>query len=261
MSNDLMVFEGPVEHEIGTALATPTEHPSAMVAADPNNPHALLHVAVARGATPAELEKLIDLAERLEERQARKAYFDAYAKFQAKCPSIKKAKTAEFNTSGGGTMKYTFAPLEEIARTVNPILTECGLSYTWDSKVEGGIITCVCTVRHVAGWKESATIELPTDSRAPISSQQKVGAALTFARRLSLTQALGITTADEDTDGRDDHSECITDEQVDTLQALAEEVGANIPKFLKYCGVASLKELPAKKFKAAVETLEKKRQA
>jgi hypothetical protein len=261
MSNDVMVYnaEAEVEQAPRTALTTATEHPSALVAADPNNPAALLHEAVVRGASVEQLKELVGLHERIEERQARKAYFDAYARFQAKCPPIRKSSIAKFATNGGGEMRYTFAPLDEIARTVNPILTECGLSYTWDSKVESGIIKCVCIVRHVLGHHESAHIELPTESKASMSSQQKVGAALTFARRLSLTQALGITSADEDTDGRDDYSECISEEQVHELVALATEVKADMPKFLAYCGVESLDQIPAKKFAAAVKVLERKR--
>lgn len=158
-------------------------------------------------------------------------------------------------------MSYTFAALDEIATTVNPILTECGLSYTWDSKVEGGTITCVCTVRHVLGHHEAATIQLPTDSASAMSSQQKVGAALTFARRLSLTQALGLTTTDDDIDGRDTSGGTITEEQVHALVALATQVKADMPRFLKYCGVESLDKLPANRYEAAVAVLEKKRQA
>lgn len=258
MSNDLMVSEFEVR-EPGTALTTPTDTPSALVAADPGSPTALLHEAVVRGASVEQLKELVGLHERIEERQARKAYFDAMAKFQAKCPPIKRSSVAKFNTRGGGEMSYTFAALDEIATTVNPILTECGLSYTWDSKVEGGTITCVCTVRHVFGHHEAATIQLPTDSASAMSSQQKVGAALTFARRLSLTQALGLTTTDDDIDGRDTSGGNITEEQVHELVKLSTEVKANMPAFLKYCGVASIDQIPASKFADAVALLERKR--
>ena len=101
MSNDLMVFDAPVEPQAGTALATPIEQPSALMVADPSSPTALLHEAVVRGASVEQLKELVGLHERIEERQARKAYFDAMAKFQAKCPPIKKVKTAQFATNSG----------------------------------------------------------------------------------------------------------------------------------------------------------------
>lgn len=260
MSNEVMFLDDVAEQApVSTALTTPAAQPSAMVAADPSSPTALLHEAVVRGASVEQLKELVGLHERIEERQARKAYFDAMAKFQAKCPPIKKSSVAKFNTRGGGEMSYTFAALDEIANTVNPILTECGLSYTWDSKVEGGTITCVCTVRHVLGHHESATIQLPTDSASAMSSQQKVGAALTFARRLSLTQALGLTTTDDDTDGRDTSGGKITEEQVHQLVALANEVKADVPRFLRYCGVDAIDKIPANRYDDAVALLERKR--
>lgn len=260
MSRDLMVMDGPYADEPGRALALPDHAPSsALVQADAGSPAALLHEAVVRGASVEQLKELVGLHERIEERQARKAYFDAMAKFQAKCPPIRRSSVAKFNTRGGGEMSYTFAALDEIATTANPILTECGLSYTWDSKIESGVITCVCTVRHVLGHHESASIQLPTDSASAMSSQQKVGAALTFARRLSLTQALGLTTTDDDIDGRDTSGGAISEEQVHQLVALATEVKADMPRFLKFCGVDSLDKIPAHRFADAVALLERKR--
>ena len=255
MSQELMVYDAAPT----TALTAPREERAGLLAPDANNPAALLHEAVVRGASVEQLKELVGLHERIEERQARKAYFDAMARFQAKCPPIKRSSVAKFNTRGGGEMSYTFAALDEMAMTVNPILTECGLSYTWDSTVTANTITCVCTVRHLLGHQESATIQLPTDSASAMSSQQKVGAALTFARRLSLTQALGLTTTDDDLDGRDTHGGNITEEQVHQLIALDTAVQADMPKFLKYCGVDALDKIPATKFADAVALLERKK--
>lgn len=219
----------------------------------------LLFMAVEKGTPVAELKELVALHEHMGQRQAQQEYAKAMAAFQAECPSIKKGKTAKFTTRGGGDMSYTFASLDEIATVVNPILAKHGLSYNWDATVQGGSLTCVCTVRHCDGFSTTSTITLPTDSASAMSSQQKVGSALTFARRLSLVSALGLTTTDDDTDGRDNNVEVITGEQADTLFALCEEVKADMPKFLKYLGVDSLAKVPVIKYADAVTALEKKR--
>jgi ERF superfamily len=221
----------------------------------------LLYMAVEKGTPVEALEKLVALHERMSQQQAQQDFANAMARFQAECPSIKRSSTANFATRQGGKMSYTFAELDEIAATVNPILARHGLSYTWDATVEGATLTCVCTVRHCHGHSTSSTIKLPTDSASAMSSQQKVGSAYTFARRLSLTAALGLTTTDEDLDGRDNHAERITDEQADAIDMLIDEVKADRAKFLKYCGVESVEEIPASKFAAAVAVLEKKRGA
>lgn len=224
----------------------------------------LLALAVQQGTPVAELKELVALHERLSERQAQQDFADAMAVFQRECPPIKRTSTAQFATRGGGNMGYTFAALDEIAATVNPILTRHGLSYTWDSTVTGGTITCACIVRHRSGHSVRATITLPTESPSAMSSQQKVGSALTFARRLSLTQALGLTTTDDDTDGADAGArvDTITEEQVTTLVALAEEVGvtgARWDRFLAHLSVQAIEALPAARYADAVAALERKR--
>lgn len=229
----------------------------------------LLFMAVEKGTPVAELKELVSLHEHMSQRQAVQDFAAAMAAFQAECPSIKKSSTAKFETRGGGKMSYTFAALDEIARTVNPLLAKHGLSYTWDATVSGNTLTCTCTVRHCNGHSTTSTVTLPTDSASAMSSQQKIGSALTFARRLSLTSALGLTTTDEDLDGRDvppadakparDAAQYVTEEQADTINALIEDVGADRERFLKWLRVASLSDIPANKYATAVAKLEEKR--
>ncbi|MES2524012.1 MAG: ERF family protein [Gemmatimonadota bacterium] len=219
----------------------------------------LLYMAVEKGTPVAELKELVALHEHMSQRQAQQDFAAAMAAFQAECPSIKKSSTAKFTTRGGGEMSYTFAALDEIADTVNPILAKHGLSYNWDSTVTASSLTCVCTVRHCNGFSTSSSITLPTDSASAMSSQQKIGSALTFARRLSLTSALGLTTTDDDTDGRDVNVVNVTDEQAETLTALLEDVGADRARFLTYLGVSAFSELAASRYNDAVAALERKR--
>ena len=98
----------------------------------------------------------------------------------------------------------------------------------------------------------TSTITLPTDSASAMSSQQKVGSAYTFARRLSLTAALGLTTTDDDIDGRDnDGGACITDDQANHLDALLTESKRDRAAFLRWLGAPTLHEIAASKYAAA----------
>lgn len=221
----------------------------------------LLRVAVERGTPVEQLEKLVELHERMEQRAAVKHFSAAMAAFQAECPSIKKSSTAKIVTRGGTNFGYTYAELDEIARTVNPILAKHGLSYGWDSSIEKSTLTCVCTVRHAAGHSEKSTFTLPTESSSAMSEQQKVGAALTFAKRQSLSSVLGITTTDEDTDAADADPSRITEDQLTLLQDLAAEVGADVGRFLKFLGVAKLSDIRSADYPRAVAALEQKRGA
>lgn len=220
---------------------------------------ALLHLAVEKGTPVAELGKLIDLHERLEARQAAKDFADAMAKFQAECPSIKKSSKANIVTSGGGQYAYTYAELDEIARTINPILAKHGLSYTWDTNADDKMLTVICTVRHINGHSISSSFVLPVESKSAMSAQQKYGAAQTFAQRKSLSAALGLTTTDSDTDGASANPETINEDQQTVLGDLLKEANATPSRFFKYLGVTSLAEIRAVDYEHAKTTLERKK--
>lgn len=221
---------------------------------------ALLHLAVERGTPVEQLEKLVDLHERMEARQAAKDFAEAMAKFQQECPSIKKSSTANITTSGGGSYAYTYAELDEIARTVNPILAEHGLSYTWDTSADEKMLTVVCTVRHTGGHSTRSSFVLPVESKSAMSAQQKYGAAQTFAQRKSLSAALGLTTTDDDADGAGANPETITEDQQTELGDLITQTNTTPSRFFKYLGVETLAEIRTVDYAHAKTTLERKKE-
>lgn len=231
----------------------------------PEGVTSLVRLAIDKGVDVEVLERLVALQERVTERNARGAYFAALADFQDKCPEIRKSKTAKITTRSGAQFDYTYAPLEEITRTIRPILRDCGLSYSWNVAADSKVLIVSCILRHVEGHEERASFPVPVDSAAAMSDAQKNGAALTYGRRQSLIAVLGLTTADQDVDGQDGNGggevEKITAKQVADLSALMDEVKADKTKFLRFLKVAALADLPAKKYQNAVRALEAKRQA
>lgn len=219
----------------------------------------LLQLAVTKGTPVAELRELVALHEHMNARQAEQDFFDALGAFQAECPPIKKNKAAKFATEGGGKMQYTYATIDEIARAVGPLLRKHGFSYRWDSEDANGKLVCVCILQHRNGHSTRSSIALPTDNKGAMSSQQKVGSALTFARRLSLTSALGLTTTDDDTDGRDDTVSVISQEQADILDALIDDVGVNRERLMRHLGVESLARVPVSRYAQTVQWIEGQR--
>jgi hypothetical protein len=220
----------------------------------------LLQLALEKGTPVESLEKLVALHERVEERNARRAFFEAMAAFQAECPPIHKASTAEITTNKGGKYKYTYAELDEIARTINPFLAKHGLSYSWNSKVDGKALTCWCTARHRDGYSgEPVEFTLPIDNPSAMSDQQKVGAALTFAKRQTLTSAFGLVTTDDDTDAAEVDPTPVSEDQLLVLEDLLTESGADRARFLKYLGVDKIEDLPRIRFQEAVTALEQKK--
>jgi hypothetical protein len=241
---------------IGAAVEVHAGSPAPAVPEQATGPAAmidLIRYAIEQKIPVEALERLQAMHERASDRAAAAEFAQAVATFQASCPPIAKKSTAKLTTKSGVSFSYKYAELDEIARTVRPILQKVGLSYAWDSTWDGKLLTCDCTLRHINGHHEKASFACPIETAAGMSEQQKHAAALTYARRQSLIQILGLTTCDPDLDGGNPAT--ITDDQAVDLQALLEEKGLALPRFLKWAGVKKLTEIKASDFAAVLNTV------
>lgn len=222
----------------------------------------IIRFAIDKGTPVEQLERLVALQERILDRNAESEFHDAMAEFQRTCPEIKKSSTASFKTDVGASVSYTFARLDEIARTIRGPLAAVGLSYSWASEVKDGMMVVTCTVRHRSGHARSASFTSEIKGTKLMSGSQAAGAAVTFAERYSLIQALGLTTTDDDVDGVDDapgSAERITANQAANLESLLTEVKGDRPRFLEWVGAGSIDTIRACDFKRAMGALEAKR--
>jgi hypothetical protein len=217
----------------------------------------LLRFALEKGCDPVAMEKLVSLHERISDRVAATEFAESLAAFQNDCPVIKKTRTAKIVTGSGGSFEYTYADLNDIVRVVRPLLYARGFAFTFDSEVRDKLMVCTCTLRHVNGHSEKASFTAPVESKAGMSEQQKYSSALSYAKRVSLVEVLGITSVDPDEDGA--AMDPITPAQVETLKALAKEVGADEKAFLAYIGYDSLESIQQRHYKTATLALEQKR--
>lgn len=224
---------------------------------------AILANAVERGVGVEQMERLVALYERVQATKAIEEFATAMAGFQAACPPVNKTSTAKVTSKRtGAAFSYNYAELDEIARHIAPHMKAHGLSYTWDSEMKDGLLVCTCTVHHSKGHSRSAKFGCQIDTEAAMSASQQVGAALTYARRQTLIQALGLTTGDPDTDGarRPPVSvEKITAHQAANLDTMITSVGADKDRFMRFMGVGALADIPASEFQRAVTALESKR--
>ena len=221
-------------------------------------PMQMLQIAVEQGADLDRLEKLMDMQERWEANEARKAFVVAKAAFKAEAPKLSKNKHVSFNTAKGDT-DYDHATLDHIADELNPVLSKHGLSYSWETdQIDGGIIRVTCVLTHVQGHAERVPLQSGADQSGGKNNIQAIGSTVSYLQRYTLLAATGMATADMDTDGIGP-VELISAEQKETLVGLMKEVEADTGAFLKYMGVAALDNLPANLFDNALAALEKKR--
>lgn len=219
----------------------------------------LVRLAIDKGVDVEVLERLVALQERVTERNARAAYFEALAAVQEAIPEVRKSREAKIVTKAGGTYSYTFAPLEEITRAIRPHLKKAGLSYSWSTKegTNAGTVVVTCTLRHVDGHSETSDFPVPTDTKADMSGAQRNGAAMTYGKRQSLVAVLGLTTADEDTDGAEP-SEFISYHQISELDVKIQTTHTDKAKFLEWLGVSQLSEIQLRDYPKAMSALNEK---
>jgi len=187
------------------------------------NPAALLQQAIASGVTPDILQQLMDAQERWEERQAKKAFDAAISKARQEIPNIYKAK------KGHG---YSYEGLDDIARTVVPVLARHGLSYRWKTEQEATSIKVTCVLSHSQGHAEENALTAPLNAVATKMQNpiQAMGSAVTYLQRYTLKAALGLSASLDD-DGTAVATASISDNQRDHLLALLSEHDIPIDKF------------------------------
>lgn len=106
------------------------------------------------------------------------------------------AVTAPKKTSTNPHFKSKYADLAEVIETIKAPLAANGLSVFQApvGAVEGGAIRIVTQVSHKSGQWIRTTFSMPVGQ----TNAQAVGTALSYARRYSLSAALGIAAEDDD---------------------------------------------------------------
>jgi hypothetical protein len=224
---------------------------------------ALVQLAVERGVDVDVLERLVALKERVEARDARSAYFAALAAFQREVPEVQKSRAVSFDERRGGNVAFYFAPLEDIEKAVRPVALKHGLSWSFDSRMDEGLLTATCKVVHVQGHSETASFSAPVAKQAKMNQIQATGSTRSYAKRYALIDALGLSIVEMDDDamsaGEAGGGEVITPHQAAELVSLMDEVGADRERFYAFMGIGVLEDLTQTRLPDAIAALERKR--
>lgn len=159
-------------------------------------PMQMLQVAVARGADLDYLQKLMELQERWEANQARKAFNAALAAFKKNPPVVVKDM---LNKQYGST----YSSLGNLVNVVNAALGEHGLSASWDV-VSGDVIKVTCILEHIDGHSKRVTIEGPRDVSGSKNTLQQIRSTLTYLKGDTFEAVTGIASkvGNVDDDGK-----------------------------------------------------------
>lgn len=161
-----------------------------------------------------------------------------------------------------------YADLPAVIDAIKPALNDAGIVFLQTfSPSEAGFIAVTTRLMHETGeWiEDTATVPLPK------SDPQGYGSAATYARRYSLAAITGLYQDDDDGNAASNtkpaQSAKVTAKQAADLQALADEVGADVAAFLGYVStqlrtdIKKWSDIPATSFDDCVSALNKKRKA
>jgi hypothetical protein len=165
-------------------------------------PIALINLALDKGLDIEKFSKLFELQERWEKKESEKAFFTAFSNCQKTCPKIKNSKKVYYVLKEGGSISYSYAPLSEIAEQIREPLASNGLSYRWEFTESDKLITCTCIISHLDGHSKESKMSGFKDESGKKSLIQQTASTHTYLQRYTLIGALGLSSADEDVDGR-----------------------------------------------------------
>lgn len=126
------------------------------------------------------------------------AFAEAFVKFQEEVTDPKLDTDTDYMTKKGKLIKFKYASLPEILRTVRPVLTKCGIAVMQEPRVENNEVQIVTILIHKSGeWIEFEPLKMMAQS----AYAQEIGSAITYGRRYNISSVLGLGS-EEDDDGQ-----------------------------------------------------------
>lgn len=138
------------------------------------------------------LDKMLDMQERILNRNAKQAFTADLAAMQSELPLVGKA--------GEGHNKAKYAKLEDINEAIRPTLQKYGFAVTFRVKQTDKLLTVIAILSHRLGHSEDTDLMLPLDASGSKNAVQAVGSTISYGKRYALCALLNISTGD-DTDG------------------------------------------------------------
>lgn len=170
-------------------------------------------VCLSPDADIAKLEKMLDMQERILDRNAKQAFSADFAAMQRELPRI-----AE-NGQGHNNAKY--ALLEDINDSVRPVLYKYGFGVSFSIDQNDSKVTVKAKLSHKLGHYEETCLSLPLDTSGNKNAVQAAGSTISYGKRYAICALLNISTGD-DVDG--DNPNPVTESYVGMCERLSEHI-------------------------------------
>lgn len=205
------------------------------------------------------MDRLLQMQERVQARQAKIDFDNALAAMQPELPMITKDQEIRHN----GKLISNYADWTSISKAITPILSKHGfaLNHRNSNTATEAIITAVLKR---AGHEETNSVTLPSDTSGSKNNVQAIGSTTQYGLRYSACPLVGVTIGGDDDDGNAAGAgHPISVKQFDEIKKLMTATETQEAPFIKYLAskrilIKTIDELPATYFEAAKAALNAK---
>ena len=217
----------------------------------------VMQLAIEKEADVETIGKMMELQERYEANEARKAYHVAMTAFKADPPEINKDAHVNYTHSKGVT-DYKHATLANVTSKINQALSVHGLSAAWETKQGDKGVVVTCKITHIMGHSESTTLEAGADTSGGKNGIQAIGSTVTYLQRYTILSLTGLATSESDDDGAGSEAEYISEDQLVIINEYFDVLDVDVKKFKKYMGVEDIGKILASDYNKAISALKEK---
>lgn len=188
------------------------------------------------------VEKMLDMQERILNRNAHQAFTADLAAMQTELPLVAK--------NGRGHNQAKYALLEDINQAIRPALQKYGFAVTFQVKQTDKQVTIAAVLSHRMGNSSDTSITLPIDVSGSKNATQAVGSTISYGKRYAIGALLNISTGDDNDGETAQPAKTVSPGQAKTLQANYDKLSAaNQAIFKEWLGEP--KDVPSTKFNDA----------
>lgn len=206
-------------------------------------------VAVNENVDIEKMMALLDMQERVMDRNSKSAFSAAMAAMQADIPEVVERGKAHNNTR--------YATFEDINAALRPILQKYGFAVTFRIKQNDTSIKITAVLSHREGHSEETEIILPADTSGSKNNVQAVGSTVSYGKRYAMSALLNIATRGEDDDAAGAVKvKMVSAFQAQTITKLYSEATEEVQEWLRNT-YGSAQNVPAADYNKIVEDLRK----
>jgi len=189
------------------------------------------------------MDKILDMQERILNKQAELEFNQAMAQAMAEIPSFEKSKK-------GHNFKY--ATFESINKQVKPIIAKKGLFITFMTDFQSdNHVMITAKITHKSGHFQETSMRFPFDPSGSKNTIQATGSAISYGKRYTMNALLNITTHEEDDDGFST-SKTIGKKEIERINNGLYKSGVGLDALCEYMEVDRLSDITLEKYNNAL---------